>query len=227
MIKTNKEFRTTIGNQEGFTIIELMIATVVFSTVLLIATISIIFVSKTYSTSQINIKLQNTTESILTSLSNAIKYNKPTPISMNYSAAFGNYSGYFCIGDNVYTYYLPSRSGDNQPLNYADSAGNIKNKIGLIQSVSTNCGPNINGVQLLSNNERLGELDIVPRGNSYEILISVAYGDDSVLKLPTTAFPPNSDSTPNYPYYCDVNSFSLSFCSVDSVSTVASSRLNQ
>ena len=204
-----------------------MIATVVFSTVLLIATISIIFVSKTYSTSQINIKLQNTTESILTSLSNAIKYNKPTPINMNYSTAFRNYSGYFCIGNNVYTYYLPSHPSDNEPLNYTDSLGNTKNEVGLIQSVSTTCGPNLNGVQLLSNNERLGELDIVPRGNSYEILISIAYGDDSVLKLPNTTLSPNPDGTPNYPYYCDVNSFSLSFCSVDTVSSIASSRLNQ
>ncbi len=218
--------KNIIKNQSGFTIIELMIATVVFSTVLLIATISIVFVSKTYSTSQINIKLQNTTESILTGISNAIKYNKPTPIVMNYNPN-PTYSGYFCIGDNVYTFYLAPNSVDNQPLNYKDAAGNTKNTVGLILSISTNCGPNVNGVQLLSNNERLGELDIVPHGNGYQINLSVAYGDDSVLKLPVTTLTPNSDGTPNYPYYCDVNSFSLSFCSVDSISTLASSRLSQ
>ncbi len=182
-----------------------MIATTVFSTVLLIATISIIFVSKTYARSQIIIKTQNSTQSVLLNISNAIKYNKLNSIDISHIAA-----GYFCIGNNVYTFSINSLVGTGS-------------SIGLVESFSNTCASNSSGIQLLSNNERLGELDIVNTADVFHISLTIDYGNNQVLQLISRNS--NSDSTLNYVYRCIDSTYSVSFCYVDPVSTTVVSRL--
>lgn len=206
-MKKNIQNRHKIS-QNGFTLIELMIATTVFSTVLLIATISIIFVSKTYARSQIVIKTQNNAQAALLNISNAIKFNKTNSINITNIS-----SGYFCVGNNVYTFSINSLVGTDNPA-------------GLFESFSSTCVPNFSGIQMLSNNERLGGLDVTSTvGGGFQVTMTIDYGSNQVLKALNPPIVNNLDGTKGYRYKCVDSTYSVSFCSIDSVSITVVPRL--
>ena len=200
-------------DDSGFTLIELMISTAVFSVVLLIATISIILISKNYTRGQVTIQTQNTVQSILNNISNAIKYNNLS--TLNFSNLSTATNRYFCIGNNVYYF-----NNLNQLLGSNSSA------VGLVEYTSPSCNRPTSvpsgASQLLSNNERLGQLSITDIGTTshlYQIDIEVAYGNDSVLTTLNPAGPPP------YKYRCNDSYLSTSFCSIDSETVTVSPRL--
>src|ERR1700677_3100882 len=89
-------------NESGFTIIELLIATLVFSTILLIATYGVIQIGRTYTKGYIGSLTQNTTRSIVDQISQAIQLSGPNTVQTGSS---GNYMS-VCIGSIRYTYIL-------------------------------------------------------------------------------------------------------------------------
>ena len=93
-------------NTSGFTIIELMIATIVFSVILLIATYGILNVGRIYRKSLTSNQVQQTTRAIIDTVTQNIKFN----------------GGSFAAGNNVYCLGNSKRLSINPNVQFVSNA---------------------------------------------------------------------------------------------------------
>lgn len=165
-----------ISNKSGFTIVELLISSAIFSMVLLITTFAVIQVSRVYYKGVISSQTQEVARSAIDEISRNIQFSGGE-IRLDGS---GPPSDYFCIGNKRYSYVVDQKVEGN--------------KHALVVDEDTACtkGQNLNGglsassKELLAPNMRLVRLELSkpPAGapdGVYELNLSVAYGDDDVL----------------------------------------------
>lgn len=216
-------------SQKGFTIVEIMIATAVFSVVLLAATAGFIEVGHLFYK---GVSITNTQE-VANHIFQDVNGNFQT--AANVSATQNGPSGYdyYCVGSSRYTYIL------NNEVNVSDSGpnhqvANAGGNFGILKDVlpggsacaapcddlnaSVTCVPGSvkfnNPVELLGSKMRVEQFDIeqsTTTSNLYNISIILAYGDDDVL----TYSSPNDLSTVS----CNSDSNTQQFCSVSRVQT--------
>ncbi len=162
------------GNGSGFTVIELLIATAVFSTVLLLSTFGIMQVGRTYYKGVTIIRTQNAARNVMDTISQAIQFSGSKPVGTLPTIA--STSGRFCIGNTRYEYRIGSNVG---------SGGAMR----VTENIASGCPADAafnQGRELLAQNMRISRLVIVDNGNEdYSIQLSVAYGETD-LTDPTT-----------------------------------------
>lgn len=93
-------------NKKGFTIIEVMIALMVFTSMMVIIMAGVIFVSRQYRQSSNMVSLQEASRSIHQQISESIKFSAE-PVVQN---ANGSLSAY-CIGNFMYVYPTVATAG--------------------------------------------------------------------------------------------------------------------
>lgn len=109
-------------NQQGFTILELMIATVVLSVILLIATLTIFGVGKLYYKGQTTAQTQDTARNVIEQISRQLQFSGDKPNLLNtapgnscalsmwcasWAAPGGSATVYaYCIGSTRYSFVL-------------------------------------------------------------------------------------------------------------------------
>lgn len=155
-------------NKRGFTIVELLIATTVFSMVLLIASAGLIYVGRTYFKGLNNSRTQEAARSIIDEISREIQFSGGT-ISFPSASSL-------CIGDRQYGFTTNRRlvSSVTDPSTETDR--------GLVLYQET-CGtsPVTPVKELLTQNMRLETFSITAVGNNnYEITVRVIYGDEDL-----------------------------------------------
>jgi type II secretory pathway pseudopilin PulG len=199
----------------GFTIVELTIATAVFSTVLLVGLASFLGIGKIFYKGVTITQTQGAAQAVLDQLSSDVQF----AVAVVPSQATSTGSQYLCLGSARYTYNL------YQIVNLGGH-DNISH-FGLLRDVlpgSSGCaspfGPSAVALskptELLGDKMRLSKIDISPAKNGdgsdtqnlWNIGLTLAYGDDSSLKNGATANPT-----------CDANLNSTQFCSVVNLST--------
>jgi prepilin-type N-terminal cleavage/methylation domain-containing protein len=212
--------RKSITNkQHGFTIIELMIATVVFSLILLIVTACILQFSKQYYKGIIASSTQNTARSLMDDVVRSIQFDTGAV----YPLTGGGNSGY-CIGETKrYSYKLFQQVTDNKPFaphqgfhglvsdtTSTDCKGSAALPVaGLPAALTTT-----NARELLGQHMRLSRFDIAGSNNLYTVTIRVVYGDDDLLTNPTNPAT-NCKST-----------VGSQFCAVSQLTTTVKKRVN-
>lgn len=92
----------------GFTIIELLIATAVFSVVLVIVMASFIQISRIFYKGVNMSNTQDDTRNALTDLASDIRFASTTPATVDSGSTS---SGTFCIGAHLYAYYTGQQVG--------------------------------------------------------------------------------------------------------------------
>lgn len=207
--------------QPGFTIIELLIATSVFSVVLLMCTYGIIHIGRNYQKSQVQIRTQEVARSVMTHIAEAIQFGGGDVVQI----ATNDSSEGFCIGNRRYSFRKNLKLVDSIPnagqTNHAlvtdfVSGCNASNA----QDLSVASG--ITGEELLSPNMRLVHFSIclpddscgIPAGSGlYGVTIKVAYGDTD-LTDPTTG-------------NCVALHVGGSFCAVSELSTTVEKRIRR
>lgn len=200
----------------GFTIVELMMATLVFSIILLLATIGILQVNRVYYRGVTEANTQNVARSIMDTISQGIQFNggSITPIPTAASPTPGNMY-YVCVNDQQFIYWpgyqLVSGSG---------GLGTHQTHQALIQRTVSGCPvPSgvIAGRELLSPNMRVSNLQVSQVGTSslYRVEIRIVYGDEDVMNNPTA-----TTST------CKGVQAGNQFCSVSDLTTVVEKRIN-
>ena len=183
-------------NQAGFTMVELMIATLVFSTVLVILTSGVIYFTNTYYKGITLSTTQNTVRQITEDVSRAIQFGGDKGPILSGS----NDVKALCIGNKRYTYVL------NKQVQDTPNASQVYHAL-VVDKVSTCDAPidqfdekNVAGSsvattqELMGNRMRLVDFSINSTGgadNLYQITVAVAYGDDDL-------FTKLSDGSPNY-----------------------------
>ena len=161
-----------VKNQTGFTILELMIATAVFSVLLAVCMTAFLQVGRMF-VKGVNLSLtQEDTRNILDSISGDIRFSGQTPDLSNLS------SGYFCVGQHRYKFSLFKQVGDPDT------------PYGLVrQNLSGGCiAPSAQDgatdpIEMLNNGMQLNKLDVTCVAQSCDIAINVIFygGDASVL----------------------------------------------
>ena len=181
-------------NQFGFTIVELLMATVVFSVVLLIVTTGIIKISQSYYRGIIQNRTQEAVRNVSEEISRTIQLANGQKVLSTANAGFGTSGGQFCVGAVRYTYGLNEKIGD--PGAVGLKAEKVPPNDCNAASVPTNV------TQLLSKNMRLLRFKVEPdpltQDKTYRIDIRVAYGDNDLLSHY------NDDGSPIRPAPADV-----------------------
>lgn len=214
-----------INNQKGFTILELIIASTVFSLIMLLSTTGLIQIGKTYHKGQITSKTQETTRGIAEEISREVQYSNSSVQKSHEDIDPGaDYGGTGasgvkikakCIGDTRYTYVAdttPNRSKIKlaQSDNYADPNPTLKHllwvdkKLASEPCVATNLSavtPS-QGRELLSQNMRLTDFNISSSGDNVSIKIKAYYGDYDLAGGVTGNGTATCDSTKNGGQFC-------------------------
>lgn len=202
-------------NKKGFTVIELLIATVVFGLVLLIVTIAVIQFNRVYYRGVTETTTQEVTRSIVDTIAQSIQFNggavTETPARVAGSVAT------FCVGNKQYTYRVGLQLTEGtlnadrtyHALVVRDLAGCTSSSPGAPMSTLVTSGQ-----ELLSPNMRLAKMVIHYEGsNLYKISVRVVYGDVDLLNNPT------ADTAA-----CKTTKGSQ-FCAVSDITTVVTKRV--
>ncbi len=181
--------------RKGFTIIELMIATTIFSLVLMLCLAGIMQITKMYYRGVTQAKTRETARTVVDEIAEAIRFS-----SQDISIGTGvvgpqvdigtNATGYFCIGQKRYTYAIDRQVKADPvttPSKQQRHALWVDQPLSCIGAVDlTQEQPSPDGTSLLSENMRLYDFSVVrtdPYQNLYRVRIGVAYGDDDLLSV--------------------------------------------
>lgn len=170
------------SNAKGFTILELMIASTVFSVILLLCTVGIIQIGKTYYKGTTISRTQSVARDVMDRISQEIQFGSsepenPASVVANTIVSNTSAEGVFCIGSTRYTYKKNNPVG-NDPTDHALVA----------DTYSVNCdNPGFasalgnKGKELLAQGMRLAELEILTSSNGYKIKIRVTQGGGELV----------------------------------------------
>lgn len=206
----------------GFTIIELMIATLVFSVVLLVIAVGVMQFNHAFYAGITQSNTQNTARAILENISQAIQFSGEQITSPIPGA--GSEKG-FCIGNDRYSYHLgwqlesKSDPAKHQAIHafVMDTPGDCSG-LGAQDFSKSLTG---SSSELLSPHMRVSKLSVksITGTSLYSIDVKVVYGDDDLLRSPSGGGPTASDVV------CQ-NGASDQFCAVSELSTVVQKRIN-
>lgn len=192
--------RHLTDRQRGFTIIELMIATAILSTMLIMVTALMINIGNLYYKGINQALVQNDARSITDDVAGNLKFNDQAPIQLPPSAAT-HYTAAYCIGSTRYTYVLGVKIGETvggstyQHVLWRDQIAtpdDCFNKPANLTSATPSADPN--GTEMISPNSRLSVFCIGsftapstcnPSTSPYDLAVGVAAGDTDLLTNPT------------------------------------------
>ena len=217
-------------NNYGFTIIELLIATLVFAVVLVVITIGIIQIARVYYKGVTETNTQNTARSIIDNVSQSIQFSGGNVTTAPGSVTPGS-SFSFCVGNQQYSYTLGYQVEDNpSPSKYqtyhamvqSTAAGTVCSSATAAQNVRAQ---NVTGREMVSPHMRLANLSVTPVAgtSNYKILVKIIYGDDDLIYSPSA---PTSAAGPTRPdAVCRPVRQGSQFCAVSQLSTVVQKRV--
>ena len=177
-------------DQNAFTIIELLIASAVFTFVILGASVAIVQMGRLYYKGILTSKTQTATRALIESISRPIQYDGSDVVKIS------GPDNKLCVGTDRYTYQLNvQKTTANHVI--------VKDKI----STPSNCGtspPSSDQKDMLGNGMRITKLDVnqvpsIPK--LYNVEVTVIYGEDDDIDL--TASPePVCKSDPSSSQWC-------------------------
>jgi prepilin-type N-terminal cleavage/methylation domain-containing protein len=216
-----------IRKQAGFTIIELLIATLVFSVVLVVITVGIIQIAHVYYKGVIEGNTQGVARNILDTVAQGIQFNGGDVSTAPGSVAPGS-SLAFCVGNQQYSYTLGYQVEDSPiPSAYQSYHALVQNNLaGCVGTPAQNVrAATVNGREMVGSHMRLSNIIVTPIAgtSNYRVLVRVVYGDDDLLYSPSA---PTSAAGPTRPdAVCRPVRVGSQFCAVAELNTVVQKRV--
>lgn len=198
------------SRSSGFTIVELMIATLVFSTILVAITVGVLHFSALYYRSVYMSEAQNTARNIADEVANAVKFGTG---SIDYITDTPNdgENVVFCAGGYVFVTTLGQQyTGSNTGFYMQPKSTSACNDPGLNNAT--------NRQQLLSERMRVAGIQFYQNDtqpNVYTLKITIAYGDNDLL---------TATSDPDGNVQCKSGAGS-EYCAVSSLTTTIEKRI--
>ncbi len=230
-LKKKAALAPTTSN-EGFTILELLIATTVFSLVLLGAIAGFIEIGNLFYKGVSNINTQQTANQVLQDISEQFQSNgdfSRSPLTQVLPTSSQSTYAYYCIGNTRYTYIINheldvAATSVFSPLASGGNFGLLKDTLSGSTGCATPCPPSQpvcpagsarfnNPVELLGDNMRLSEFEITPSSggsNFYNVTIVIAYGADNMLLNTNSPTLIGCDPTGNADEFCSVSRLNTS-----------------
>lgn len=172
-------------NHLGFTIIELMIATSVFSVILVLTMAALLQIGRNYYQGVIKAQTQEVARSVGQNISESIQFSGGpiiVPITPN-SATQG-----FCIDNKRFSYIPNKKLVDNSPLPnetlHALVVDSVSGCSTATQAQDLTTNTNLQGKELISPNMRVlisPPTLISGSTNLWQLGVTVIYGDDDLL----------------------------------------------
>lgn len=204
------------SNQKGFTIIELLIATTVFSVILMIVSSGIIQIGRFYYKNITSARTQEAARNIIEEVSRTAQFSQ----SSVQASPDSEPDKAICIGPNRYSYVIDRQVGTDTGDVPAALVADINNSVCAGQNLSS--GATINGSDLLSANMRLLNFEVSEdtSTDTVKVKVKVAYGDNDLL----THCEPSGNSCSSNPVdiansTCRTGIAGSSFCSVSELET--------
>jgi len=196
--------------QTGFTIIELMIATTVFSVVLLLCSYALLAIGRAYYKGIITTRTQEAARRIVDDVADSIKFNG--------GVVTGNSSdGWYCIGSKRYSFNTNTKRTETKNVLYTDEqSGACNTSTGKLDP------PSGAYQELVDVRMRLGDFKVSetqPGSGLYKIEVSVASGDDDMF------VDIDGSSGPDFPLQCKNERSSSHFCAVSELTTIVKKRI--
>ena len=179
-------------HNKGFTIIELMIATTVFSLVLLLCTYGLIQVSRVYYKGVTSGRVQETLRTVTDNVTRVIQFSGGTVVPPPTTTTNGT-PFVFCIDDQRYSVVTDRQLVEGNPNETQSQISHVL-VVDTFPGCNSSSAPQdltqaaISGQELLSPNMRLSKFEIKNIStNLYEVNIRVVYGDNDVLSSDHTS----------------------------------------
>ncbi len=217
--------------QAGFTIIELMIATAVFSMVLLVITVGVMHFTNDYYKGVNNSTTQTTAQNAIDIISQAIKFSASQPETYLTSG-----SPYFCIGNQEFVATLGVQYNGGTP-----SSRNWGLYMFPMTTNTCSSTMQLGGKELLGKGMRLAAVSVSQSDPKldptlWKVSLTIAYGDADLLCRTSLGGAATGGCAQNAPAYpsnetvmgSDVQCKSQvgsQFCSVASLSTIVQERI--
>lgn len=178
----------------GFTIIELLIATVVFSIVLLTISAAIIQIGRLYFKGITSARTQEVARSVMDDIAQAIQFDTGVVVA---TPANGSSRG-LCVATKHYSYALgQQREGSGASAKHALVVNNVPSGCTTTQAQDLTAAA-VSGTELLGEHMRLSNLSVQPQPgspNTYKITVRVVYGDFDLLCSPQGLLDGNVDAS--------------------------------
>ncbi len=208
----------------GFTIVEMLVALAVFSTVLLVMTVAIMQASRMFYKGVTESNTQTTARSIVDTISQAIQFTGGTVIDTPASTTAGT-SYDFCINNQEYSYrpgyQLTDGAAGAHQTNHALVVRTVAGCSGPTGQILS--GASVTGRELLAPNMRLSNITVKGLGNNmYQIRVRVVYGDNDLLFNPSNPGDANGDLSTQAACKGQAG---RQFCAVSDISTIVVSRV--
>lgn len=178
--------RQRANYQQGFTIVELMIATTVFAIILLIVSFGLISLGNLYVKGVTNSRTQEVARTIMDEASRAVQFEGG---AINPLVPVVSSTGY-CVGEKHFVLRQGHRveSADDHGMVTYTSWGTCSGSAGAV-SLESPLIPG-NARELLTEGMRVSDFKITnTTGNLWEIRVTVASGTNDDLDNPTSAEP--------------------------------------
>ena len=210
--------------QAGFTIVELMIATLVFSSVMILITVGVLSFTRSYYKGINQSNTQNAARLISENISQAVQFSGESITSPIAASTDGEpQSRGICIGDQRYS-YLPGWQVSDGP---ADDSLN-RNRYGLVMDKPGSCSglsaQNLRAAvtdgstELLPPMMRISKLQVermTGTSDTWRVTVRVVYGDNDLLNNPTA-----EDAS------CKVSISGSQYCAQAELTTYVKKRIN-
>lgn len=222
---------------DGFTIVELMIATLVFSVILLVITVGVIHFTAAYYKGINSSTTQTLARSISDEVSQAIQFSGAQPIVA--TTGFPANTGVICVGNQEFYYNLGQEitSSTSTALHvwnvaYGECYNSPASGANYYKSAASGYST---GKELLQNRMRLTQFDVsdIDGGatDTFAVNVGIAYGDDDLLCAPESVSNSCRSDAANITDFTvpDLNckpDTGSQFCAVINLTTNAQSRLN-
>ncbi len=187
------------NQQSGFTIIELMIATSILSTMLVMVTAMMINLGNLFYKGVNQARVQDATRSTAEELShnveltNALPLSTPIALMSSYSISGSTFkSTAYCIDTVRYSYIIGVQIG-TPPIKHVLWRDTVVSGASCVPANLTAATPSATGTELITPNSRLTNFNISPL-SPYALSVGIAYGDDDLLCSPSVV---GSCTTPN------------------------------
>jgi type II secretory pathway pseudopilin PulG len=243
----SQQSRSPNSSESGFTILELMIATSILTTILLLVTIVMISIGNLYYKGIAQARVQDATRTITDEISQQLQLNGQALSAASWSS---KHEQAYCIGQVRYTYVLGTEIGKPTP---GSSPGPVYQHIlwrdtnptpgscsidpgdtGNVSSVNLALPtPSAGGTEMIGPSSRLTALSITSSTgvSPYRVVVGVASGDDDLLCNPSLAGSCTAGTAmTNWSRYQDINlkckgKVGDQFCSTARLQTTAVQRL--
>lgn len=197
--------------QTGFTIIELMIASLVFSVILVVITTGVMSFTNSYYRGLTVSKTQLAAQNIIDTVSQAIQFSSTT-----FGSATGNGGtmGAYCIGNQQFSFVLGKQLAA-KPTSYQTNHAFWQDAVsGAGGCAVTQFTPTSR--EMLPEHMRVANFSITQlqptNSNLYTVTVRVVYGDDDLL------------NNPNGPDATCKSGMGSQFCAVSQLSTTVQMR---